>query len=125
MSGGDQAELFDPPTIPAHQRSGWARARAERDQALRVVESHGDPEWADLALEVVKATAERMREFYVDDLWEAGLHPTVDDRSLGPVMRRAARLGYCLKTNRVAPSIRSHLSGKPIWASLVYQGEGA
>jgi hypothetical protein len=121
----EQEPLFDPPTIPAHQRSGWARARAERDQALRVVEENSDPSWADKALEAIRQTALRTPKFFVDDVWEMGLPGTIEDRAIGPVMLRAARLGYCRKTDRVRPSVRSHGSGKPVWESRIYQGEDA
>ena len=100
-----------------------AKARRERDRALRLVEEHADPDWKDEALEAVRRTAQRMPHFHVDSVWEAGLSGTVENRALGAVLQRAARLGWIERTNEVRPSVRSHLSPKPLWRSLIYQGE--
>ncbi len=119
-----QPALFDIyEALKPHQRSGWATVRAETERALRSVEANSDPTWADKALEAIRQTALRMPHFFVDDVWEMGLPGTIEDRAIGPVMLRAARLGYCRKTDRVRPSVRSHGSGKPVWESRIYQGE--
>lgn len=53
-------------------------------------------------------------------MWTVGgLTGTREDRALGPVFQRAARKGWIVKTDRVRPSVRSHLSGKPVWRSLL------
>jgi hypothetical protein len=54
-------------------------------------------------------------------VWETGLDCTREDRALGPIMQKAARLGWCIKTDRVRPSRRSRMSGKPVWKSLLYK----
>jgi hypothetical protein len=95
---------------------------AERDRATAAVEEHAAREWREQALEAVRRTALARPEFIVDDVWDVGgLESTVEDRALGPVMLAAKRKGFIEKTDRVRPSKRSHLSGKPVWRSLIVQ----
>lgn len=103
-----------PPPFPADPT-------AARDEAIAQVERNADERWKRTALEIVEHVCRTMPEWYVDDLWEAGLPPTREDRALGPVLREAARRGWCEKTDRMKPSKRSHLSGKPVWRSLIYE----
>lgn len=92
-----------------------------RDEAMARVDEAADSVWKDQALEAIRVTCEQLHEFHVDDVWKIGeLERTREDRALGPQMRRAAALGWCRKTDRVRPSIRSHGSGKPVWVSLLY-----
>lgn len=111
--------------LRAHQKPGdWTEVRMAREAAIRAVEAAGDPEWASVALDAVYRTAERLPYFHVDAVWQdAAMTGTVDDRAMGGVMRKAARLGWISKTDRVRSSLRSHGSGKPVWRSLVYSGE--
>lgn len=95
-------------------------AQLGREQGLQRVEQAAEPEWKDVAFEAVRTTAQRLPEFISDDVWEiGGLESTREDRALGPVFLRASRAGICVKTDRVRPSVRSHLSGKPVWRSLI------
>lgn len=99
-------------------------AASARDAALAQVDAGADPRWKALALDAVRRTCEQRAEFISDDVWEVGNLPsTREDRALGPVLRQAARQGMCVKTDRVRPSVRSHLSGKPVWRSLLVRGE--
>lgn len=99
----------------------FAAARDSRNEALQRVDEAAEPEWKDVAYEAIQATALRLPEFISDDVWEIGqLDSTREDRALGPVFLRARRDGICIKTDRVRPSVRSHLSGKPVWRSLIY-----
>jgi hypothetical protein len=101
-------------------------AAAARDDAVQRVDDHADVDWKDQALDAVRRTCEQRAEFISDDIWEVGNLPsTREDRALGAVMRKAARNGWCIKTDRVRPSVRSHLSGKPVWSSLLYAQEQA
>lgn len=96
-------------------------ALAARDAALRRVDEHADPEWKDRALAAVRRTCEALPDFVVDDVWSTGgLESTREDRALGAVMRRAAKLGWMERTDRVRPSVRSHGSPKPVWKSNLY-----
>lgn len=94
----------------------------ELQRSLDLVAANTESDWADEALEAIRKVCLKYREFHVDLVWLEGLRSTHNDKALGPVMMRAKRLGYCVKTDRVRPSLRSHLSGKPIWKSLLYRG---
>lgn len=101
-----------------------ARMRAEtlaaRDEAIEAVDRAADPEWKAEALAAVREMALRRDEFTSDDVWDAGLAKTREDRALGPIFLAAARAGWISRTDRVRPSHRSsHGSGKVIWRSLL------
>lgn len=97
-------------------------ASQAKQEALDRVDEAADPAWKEIALEAVYRTCLVRDLFISDDVWVVGDLPrTREDRALGPVFLRAARLRYCVKTDRVRPSVRSHLSGKPVWRSLLYR----
>lgn len=96
-------------------------ALAARDVQLARVDEHADQDWKQQALNAVHRVCELRPDFHVDDIWSlTDLPSTREDRALGPVMLTAARRGWCVKTDRVRPSARSHGSGKPVWRSLIY-----
>jgi len=96
-------------------------ALAARDRALRQVDENADEAWKLDALAAVRKTCEQLPDFISDDIWTTGgLDSTREDRALGAVIRKAAKLGWCVKTDRVRPSIRSHLSGKSVWKSNLF-----
>ena len=67
---------------------------------------HADQDWTEAALEKVAAVARHLEEFTTDDLWDAGLDETRENRALGAVMRRAASQKWITKTDRVTVSRR-------------------
>ena len=95
-------------------------ARRQRDAALEQVQRNADPAWCDRALEVIRQVCEERADWHSDVLWEFGLDEPAEARALGPVIQRAARLGWCSRTDRVRPSVRSHLSPKAVWKSNLY-----
>ena len=100
----------------------FTQAKAARDVALKRVSQAADPAWSERAYDAIVETARRLPEFISDDVWAVtDLESTHEDRALGPIFRRAARAGVCVKSDRVRPSVRSHLSGKPIWRSRIYR----
>lgn len=102
------------------------QALAARDVQLARVDEHADPEWKTRALAAVRRTCEQLPDFICDDVWTTGdLDSTREDRALGPVMQRAARNGWCVRTMAGRPSARSHGSPKPVWRSLIYAGQVA
>ena len=103
--------------------SDFDHAKRARDDALERVERNAMEAWKREALAAVERTCRELPEFFADDIWDRGLDSTREDRALGPIMRTAARNGWCVKTDRVRPSKRSHLSGKPVWKSLIYGQE--
>jgi hypothetical protein len=98
-----------------------SEAASARDEALRQVDEHADARWKADALAAVEGLCRARKDWISDDVWETGLESTREDRALGPILRTAARNGWCRKTDRVRPSKRSHLSGKPVWESLIYE----
>lgn len=102
--------------MTGYEREDW---EAARDEAISRVERNADPDWKDMAYDMIVATARELPEFTQDDVWARGLPPTRENRALGPVFLRAARDGVCRKTDRVRPSTLSHGSGKPVWRSLL------
>lgn len=114
-----------PEREPEFVQSSLEEAAAARDEAMRRVDRAADPDWKDEALAAVRRTCEALEEFISDDVWEHDLPGTREDRALGLVIRRAKDLGWCEKTGRMRPSVRSHLSEKPVWRSLIYAGEAS
>lgn len=94
------------------------------DLALSTVEENTDANWRDEALGAVRLVCLSRQTFICDDVWKVGLQSTRNDKALGPVIMAAKRAGWCRKTDRVRPSLRSHLSGKPVWESLIFLGGG-
>jgi hypothetical protein len=105
-----------------------AESKAAKKEAMDRVEANADKEWSDLMLKLVRFTCLEEVSFTTDepiDRYEAidGDKPvTHDKRAMGPVMTRAAKAGYCRKTDRVRPSRRKNLHASPIaiWESLIY-----
>ena len=113
----EQVTLFD-----------WQQAQAARDAALAQVAAHAEPDWREQALEAVRRTAERLAIFTVDDVWDVGELPaTRENRAVGAVMLRAARLGWIRATHRFVPTTRvaSHGCPRRQWESLIYVAAGA
>jgi hypothetical protein len=99
-------------------------AIAERDRQLERVNTHASDDWKDQALAAVRRTCEQLPDFISDDIWRVGdLPSTREDRALGPVMRKAAGLGWCERTMHGRPSARSHGAAKPVWVSRLYTGQ--
>lgn len=104
-----------------HRR--WTDVAEETRGAIKRVDENADDEWKQTALEAVRRTCEQLPEFISDDIWDQGLDSTREDRALGPILMKAKKEGWCVKTDRLRPSVRSHLSGKPVWKSLLFQEE--
>ena len=106
-----QAPLFPP---------DFTAVKEQTKQALEQVAENADEDWKMHALQAVEITCLNHAEFISDDIWSTGkLESTREDRALGPILLHAKQLGWCEKTGRLRPSIRSHLSGKPVWRSLI------
>jgi hypothetical protein len=111
--------------VSAEQEDLFQRAKRERDDALEDVHDAAAPSWTAQAMRALIRTAETLQEFISDDVWRVGaLEPTRENRALGPIFLSAAKEGWITKTDRVRASVRSHLSGKPVWRSLIYKGRG-
>ncbi len=113
--------LYDMTQLPFDPQAA-AKAKTE---AMAQVEAHARVEWKDAALEAVRAAALASPSFIVDEVW-----PHLDDdvqthelRAMGPVMRRAATLGYIAPTDRyrLSSRISAHKNPRRVWRSLIYE----
>lgn len=96
-------------------------AAQARDVAIERVAEASEPDWQGKAFVAIRQTAEAFPEFISDDVWShTGLEQPREGRALGPVFLHAVKAGWIRKTDRVRPSVRSHLSGKPVWVSLIF-----
>ena len=102
-----------------------AAVHEETQLALGAVEDNAEEAWLEEARAVLRHVCESRAEFISDDLWAAGLSEPRELRALGAVLRRGQRDGLCERTDRLRPSLHSHLSGKPVWRSLLYRKERA
>lgn len=91
-----------------------------RDAALRQVDENASVEWKDEAWKFLVNYAASHAEIFVDDLWEAGLPHTREDRALGPLFLRGARERLMEKTGTYRASVRSNMTEKPVWRSLIH-----
>lgn len=100
----------------------WDAAELQRALALDAVGEHAPIGWADEAYAFLESYLAEHAAMHVDDLWAAGMPEPPEMRALGPLVRRAARAGIMRKSGRSLPSVRSHLSEKPLWLSNIYRG---
>ena len=107
----------------------YEAAKYAKTVAMDQVDLNANPVWKDLMLELVRVVALTHASFTTDDVMilyrEIEDAPTTHDlRALGPVMNKAAKLGYCEKTNTVDGSIRPSNHQRPlaIWKSLIFEG---
>jgi len=96
-------------------------SRKKRDEALAQVDAAADAAWKEEAWAAMVAYLETHEEFFVDDLWEDGLSQPREARAIGPIILRAASQGLMKKTSKSRPSVRSNMSIKPIWRSMVFR----
>jgi len=101
----------------------FTAAEQARDEALVAVEEHAPIGWTDEAYAFLEAYLRAHAEMHVDDLWAAGMPEPREMRALGPLFKKATNRGLMAKSGRSKPSVRSHLSEKPIWTSLVCASE--
>jgi hypothetical protein len=108
-------------------------AQTAKRLGMAQVKRHANPEWMELMLDLVWEVCLTYRQFTTDEVYDKYFaipkekRPwTHDDRAMGPVMARAAKLGFCKLANmRPIPSRRRTLHASPIsvWDSLIYEGE--
>lgn len=92
------------------------------DRAIQRASTNADPEWKELAMEIIMKLSRTNLEITADDVWEAGLPETRENRALGGVMRDAAKRKIIQKTNMVQNSRRvKHNHARPIhiWKCLL------
>lgn len=93
-----------------------------RDDGIRRADEHADRDWKDAAYAAVVELAHRRQVFTTDSVHEIiGDVSTHEKRAMGAIMRRAARDGLIVATDRYVASDRSeaHRNPKRVWRSLV------
>ena len=98
------------------------------EESIERAGRHADQDWMERALEKVAVVAQHFDEFTTDDLWDAGLESTRENRALGAVMRRAVARKWITKTDRVRSSRlhkRNHGRSISVWKSNLYGGQNA
>jgi hypothetical protein len=106
-----QPDLFD-----------WDAARRARESAMGRADDHADADWKDAALDAVHAAAlahQTLTSEHVLPLIDRRF-TTHDLRALGPVLVRAAKLGWIENTGSYVKSARRHMSPLTLWRSRVF-----
>lgn len=109
-------------------------AQRAKNAAMAQVGAAANPAWLDLMLQLAFEVSQKHPFFTSDDVM-AAYHAiqspskplTHEPRALGPVMRQAARLGYCQKASvPPLPSRRRsrHACPLAVWRSLVFDASG-
>lgn len=97
-----------------------------RDEAVRRVGLHADPEWVEHTLHVIWCLAVAHDEITTDDIWGTigEVAATHEPRALGAVMKKAAAKGWVSPTDRYRPSARPACHARPvrIWQSHIRPG---
>ena len=96
-----------------------------KDEAIQRGGEHANAAWMDRALQVIRWICRNNPTFMSDDVQEvmAGYpERTSDGRAMGYAFRKAAKLGYCVKTKDSKPTRqkKSHGCERRIWRSLLY-----
>ena len=94
-------------------------AKAERDEAMAAVDDAADDDWKIEADAAIATFAKFRIPFIGDDIWELldrrGVARPREMRALGPRIQAAVKRGVIERTGATRPSIRSHLSDKPVF----------
>lgn len=104
-------------------------AQAAKVEGMGRAEAGAAAHWIEYMLEQTRRTCLKHARFTSDDVFDrADADPNAPDthdlRAFGPVMMRAAKLGYCRKAD-VAPipsrRVSLHRSPRSVWVSLIHQ----
>lgn len=92
----------------------------ETEAAINKCERGMDADWAERALEVVERICKDRFHFTADDIWYH-IDPPREPSALGVVLRRAAKLGWCVCTDEYRQSIRPSTHKRPlrVWQSRI------
>jgi len=96
-------------------------AREARDKGMKQVEENASSEWKEMAWEWLVNYLEVNEEFFPDDVWAAGLPVPKELRAFGPLVLRAARAGYIVKSGKLRQRTRGHGTAAAVWASTIYR----
>jgi hypothetical protein len=100
-------------------------------EGMTRVADNANQKWMDYMLHHTRLAALELPQFTSDDVFDrvdaddnAEKPETHDYRAFGPVMMRAAKLGYCIKAQVApVPSRRKslHASPRAVWISLLHK----
>lgn len=98
-----------------------AEGERRRDVALAQVELNADDRWMEAAEAAVRFCARTMDDFTSDDVWArlSGVPAPHEPRAMGAVMRRLAKDGVVVRTDRTRDSERpeAHRGPKRVWVA--------
>lgn len=99
-------------------------AMIRRDRAMKQVEENADEVLLEQWWQFLKRYLRSNRTLFCDEFMAASpCRPLANSRALGPLYVRAAREGLMRKTETYRPSVRSNLSPKVVWESLIFDRE--
>lgn len=111
------------PKVAAQFPTSAAKAKAERDEAIRRVQEAAALSWLAKAQEAIRACAESMETFTVDDVQArmVGSPPPREGRAMGAAMVWARRNGLIEATGDYKPSVQPqcHANPRQVWRSKV------
>ena len=118
---------------PPKRKPSPPPAIVAKQAAMDQVEKNADEDWKAAMLIAVKVTAQRMRQFTSDDVFDTfdelgSTATTHEKRAFGPVMTEAAKLGYCRKADcapRLSRRVSRHAAPLTVWDSLIYREAAA
>lgn len=122
MTRKDQYDLF-----PKRKTRSSTPAELAKKEGMERVERNANAAWASSMLEAIHRTCRTCRRFNSDYVMKmyTGKEKTRDLRALGPLMRRAAKMGWCqLADAKPVNSTRKtlHASPRNMWDSLIFTG---
>ena len=92
-------------------------------EAIDKVDSGTDPMWRGTARGVLLHLAKTRPELTTDDLWEAGVPQTRENRALGAIMQWGRNIGIITPTDSVQASRlheRNHGRRITVWRSNIF-----
>jgi glutathione S-transferase len=98
-------------------------ADAKREIGMARAEGNSGPEWAMLADDFIENHLRVHDELFADHLWLHGLEMPISPRALGPRFRVAAGKQFMESTGTYRNSVSSNNSARPVWRSLIFEGE--
>lgn len=112
------------PKVAAQFPTSAAKAKAERDEAVRRVQDAAELSWLARAQEAISECAASMETFTVDDVQArmVGTPPPREGRAMGAAMVWARRNGLIEATGDYRPSVQPqcHANPRQVWRSKVY-----
>jgi hypothetical protein len=98
-----------------------AEGRAARDEAMNEVDAGAAILWKQDAMDALRKVAISQADLIAEDIWKFVSKPR-EPRATGPLMMKAARLGYIEQTEDFRQCPSRHATYVRVWRSLIYAG---